>query len=82
MIDITITIPFDSLPGVEVEARYETDYHYMDVDIDTSNLALVFQGSLVSDSDYEEKHDWHRTRPAPGNVKLSKPRLKVVPHGD
>lgn len=77
MISLTITVPLDSLPGVEVEARYDHEYQRADVDLDTSRLSLVFEGEVEGDVDYEEAHEWDRTRPADRLVKLSKPRLDI-----
>lgn len=77
MIRLTITVPVDSLPGVEVEAAYQDPYRGMDVDLDTSKLSLVFEGEVEGDVDYEEAHEWNRTRPYAHRVKLSKPRLDV-----
>ena len=77
MIRVTITVPLDSIPGVTVETSYAHEYARPEVDMADTKLALVFQGEVESDVDFQEAHEWERTRPDQGIVKISKPRLEV-----
>lgn len=78
MIRLTITVPLDSIPGVEVEASYDHAYMSPQVDMDTSRLSLVFQGEVMEDDDYAEGYGWAHTRPNEAvAVKFGKPRLRI-----
>lgn len=86
MIDVTITIPLASIPGVEVDVREHEAYHDSTLDKPSlDKLALEFRGEASVDfPDWDnpyvpQEEQWDRITVADGWHRLKKPRLVVMP---
>jgi hypothetical protein len=86
MIEVTITIPLVSIPGVEVDVRHSEEYYRPEiVGPFLDKLALEFRGE--ASIDYPDEDDpsipsdqqYDRATIAEGWHRLKKPRLVVMP---
>lgn len=77
MFKFTLTVPLSSLDGVTIDWEYEAAYNYPTVAVpDTSQMSLMFEGTVYSDWDYEAD-DMEKVRPASSYTKLKNPRLLI-----